>query len=289
VPLDRVDSGGAVGFDLGPGTIAADDGPVDATAQRTGNRTQRHVAGDSPNETPLPFVGPACREQPRPTDEMKFSPSAARRLSSLSPTGYLRWAEVAQQPESTRAQDAPGAADDMPGELIPSPPAESPSGIIGENGNELPCFEPQPLSELQADIALPEGRVPTNRAAACASDTPPVSDLRLSEGWALTNYQWSATHMHHRPLYFEEVNAERYGYTPSYFFQPVISGARFFLTIPALPYKMAIDHPHERVYTLGHYRPGTDGVPRRRHCLPLRITAATVEVGVIAGLILLVP
>jgi hypothetical protein len=68
----------------------------------------------------------------------------------------------------------------------------------------------------------------------------------------------------------------------------VISAGKFFFTIPALPYKMAVDPPHDCVYTLGNYRPGSCA-PRRWNHLPLKAGAAIVEVGVIAGLILLIP
>jgi len=94
--------------------------------------------------------------------------------------------------------------------------------------------------------------------------------------------------MHHRPLYFEEINAERYGYTVCQALQPVISAARFFGTIPALPYKMVVDCPRDCIYTLGYYRPGSCA-PRRWNRLPMQLTAGVVETGFIAAMILLIP
>jgi hypothetical protein len=38
--------------------------------------------------------------------------------------------------------------------------------------------------------------------------------------------------------------------------QPVISGAHFLVAIPALPVRMVLEPPWERVYPLGHARPG---------------------------------
>ena len=69
---------------------------------------------------------------------------------------------------------------------------------------------------------------------------------------------------------------------------PFASGAHFFLTVPLLPYAMGIQTPNECVYTLGYYRPGSC-VPWRASHLPLKIGGAIVEVGTIAGLILLLP
>ena len=68
----------------------------------------------------------------------------------------------------------------------------------------------------------------------------------------------------HRPLYFEEINLERYGYGCGWCLQPGASAAHFFGTVPALPYLMTVDCPHECIYTLGHYRPGS--------CPPWRAT-----------------
>jgi len=146
------------------------------------------------------------------------------------------------------------------------------------------CYQPPPLSALTVSIGLPAGKLPSNAAA----ETAPTGDTRLAGAWAVTEHHWSATCLRHRPLYFEEINAERYGYTVSHALQPIISAARFFATIPALPYKMAIDHPRDCIYTLGHYRPGSC-VPRRWHHLPWKLSAGVVEVGFIAGMILLIP
>ena len=150
------------------------------------------------------------------------------------------------------------------------------------------CYQAPPLSALSASIVLPTGKLPTNAAVKCAKQTAPTSDSRLVGAWAGSEHHWSATCSRHRPLYFEEINAERYGFTVSYALQPVISAAHFFGSIPALPYKMAVDHPRDCIYTLGHYRPGSCA-PRRWNHLPLQVTAGGVEAGFIAGLILLVP
>jgi hypothetical protein len=70
--------------------------------------------------------------------------------------------------------------------------------------------------------------------------------------------------------------------------QPALSGAHFFATVPALPYKMALDRPCECIYTLGHYRPGSC-VPHRIHRIPLCPLPATIEACVITGLVFALP
>lgn len=167
---------------------------------------------------------------------------------------------------------------------------DAPSGIRENQQRQEPidCYQAPPLSALAAGIALPSGKLPTDVAAHCAEELSPTGDPRLVGGWGGTEYYWSATCMRHRPLYFEEINAERYGYTVSYCLQPVISAARFFATIPALPYKMVVDCPRSCSYTLGHYRPGSCA-PRRWHRLPWKLTAGVIETGFIAGMILIIP
>ncbi len=151
------------------------------------------------------------------------------------------------------------------------------------------CYRAPSLSSLSTQIGLPSGKLPTDAAAKCAVENPPTSDLRLAGAWTTTEQHWSATCLHHRPLYFEEINAERHGYTPSYLLQPLISAGHFFVTIPALPYKMAVDHPRDCVYTLGHYRPGSGCTPWRGNRLPLRLKGVAAETAFIAGMILLLP
>ena len=178
------------------------------------------------------------------------------------------------------------------------PPPEPPT-IITDKHSQVPnlkdasprqpaCFVAAPMSTLTVDVSLPTGRLPQNVAADCAATTIPKGDSRLQSNWATTQHHWSATCQAHQPLYFEEINAERYGYTPSYSLQPLISAGHFFLTIPILPYKLAVDCPRECSYTLGHYRPGSC-VPRRHNRLPRQGSAALVQTAAIAGLILLIP
>lgn len=89
----------------------------------------------------------------------------------------------------------------------------------------------------------------------------------MGNPWALSVAAWEAPGFYHRPLYFEQPNVERYGhYVPRW--QPAISGAHFFGSIVALPYKMWVYPPCDPIYTLGHHRPGSCN-PHQIHYLPL--------------------
>lgn len=158
-----------------------------------------------------------------------------------------------------------------------------------EDGSQRRIF--RPITQITVDAALPAGLLPaqTRDAEQIADNGPPMfGDRRLAGGWAENDFRWSATMFCHRPLYFEEVNLERYGYQCHGAVQPFVSGAHFFLTIPALPYLTTAQPPSECIYTLGHYRPG-NRVPWRRHLPPCDARAAGVQAGMVVGLVFLIP
>lgn len=269
------------------------------------------------DESPDRFVGPPSRLQPRLSNETGTPRDLTTRVPAprVNPAALIHpivgpptqgepqiYLELVAQARPATRPEHPAPPTPPPTLVAPQPPyldepqlldAASPDETIQPGqplpaGDSLPCYVPRPLSSLTTNIAMPAGAVPANVALECAVDLGVIHDARLNYGWAQFDFTWAPTGLCHGPLYFEDINAERYGYTLSRFFQPVISGAKFFLTIPALPYKMAVDPPHECIYTLGHYRPGSYA-PWRTHYLPLKLTAAAVEVGTIAGLILLLP
>ncbi|HMO86201.1 MAG TPA: hypothetical protein PKC18_14895 [Lacipirellulaceae bacterium] len=186
----------------------------------------------------------------------------------------------------------PGGGFDL-ARFVPGAVADvgEPEEIVGE-----PLADParifRPITDLTIDGALPAGIAPGDPGVEVAGGAPTpwprIEDARFWGGWGETNHQWSATRLCHRPLYFEQVNLERYGYTVSPLLQPAISGAHFFLTIPALPYKMVAQPPRECVYTLGYYRAGSPA-PRRWHHMTWDPTAATVEGLLVTGLVFLIP
>jgi hypothetical protein len=216
--------------------------------------------------------------------------AAAEQLQFVAPADHAPFSTVSVSPTSPTADQATTApAIDMaalanfaqraPEEIAPGPPAGEIRGYY-------------PITQVSIDIALPEGLAPgdpgTDHPGPTTTPWPRVDDARLWGGWAETDFQWSATRLCHRPLYFEQVNVERYGYTVSPLLQPAISGAHFFLTIPTLPYKMVVQPPRECIYTLGYYRAGSPA-PRRWHHLVWDPTAATVEGLVVTGLVFLIP
>jgi len=106
--------------------------------------------------------------------------------------------------------------------------------------------------------------------------------------WLASTMTWKASALCHKPLYFEEVQLERYGHTVGPWLEPVVSGAHFCLNIAALPYHMGLNPPNECRYALGYYRPGSCA-PWLVPPLPLSLRAGLWEAGAIVGGVYLIP
>jgi hypothetical protein len=184
--------------------------------------------------------------------------------------------------QSPFADDKSNADENLSVPTQSPPPAAAPKD---------PCAAAafRPLSELGINIATPDGQTPANLAGPCWDQINGGGCPRAgARCWPMMAYYWDATCLCYRPLYFEEANLERYGYSCDCCLQPFASAAHFFGTVPALPYCMAVNCPGECIYTLGHYRPGSCP-PWRWQWPPCSIFAADVEAGVLAGLIFAIP
>ena len=111
------------------------------------------------------------------------------------------------------------------------------------------------IHEVQASIHPMTGDLPPDYAAARLAGEPGIfHGLGMTRGWSPISYGWDAPAMYFKPLYFEDINLERYGIHFG-LCSPIISFGKFFGGIPCLPYKMLVQPPCECVYTLGYERP----------------------------------
>jgi len=152
-------------------------------------------------------------------------------------------------------------------------------------------FESRPLTSITVNIGHQAGAEPADVARGHLSRLRTEgSDAMPARDWPIKCYQWEAPALAYRPLYFEEVNLERYGYAPRGLrvVQPAVSAGQFFTTVLVLPYRMVAEPARRPVYNLGHYRPGSD-VPYRVVAPPTSLCGASAQAGVIAGLIFLIP
>jgi hypothetical protein len=176
-----------------------------------------------------------------------------------------------------------GFADPMADQQIPpSPvPAAADSAQSATATAEILARD-KPLWSLQATIKAPQGEMPS-RIGVSRPPEPPVFAYPFGSPrmWMCTPCEWDAPATRHLPLYFEDANLERMGYTQRWYcdryccesdpnvaecIQPVISGAHFVGRIPLLPLMMCRQPPLEPIYTLGVDRPGSPLCYRSYRC-----------------------
>jgi len=136
------------------------------------------------------------------------------------------------------------------------------------------------ISQLSTNITPSQGDLPR--------DCPWGGEDFRPRSWAPVTFTWTASALCHHPLYFEDIQVERYGHTLGPWLQPFASGAHFFLTLPILPYKMGLELPDECMYSLGYYRPGSCA-PYMLDPLPLSIRAGLFEAGAWVGGAAIIP
>lgn len=74
--------------------------------------------------------------------------------------------------------------------------------------------------------------------------------------WSPQTFVWTASAICTKPLYYQDIQLERYGHTRGPIIQPILSVAHFFGNVAINPYKAGIHPPNECMYVLGYYRPG---------------------------------
>jgi hypothetical protein len=213
-------------------------------------------------------------------------------------------------PDEPPAEPAPGdASPAFPPQKPPATPPETDKALVPPSTLKGPAAEgpveqeekcPSPydpdyhtkISELSSDTTATKGTFPRECALTQETIQPftpgQVRKDALGQTWAPTTFTWKASALCHQPLYFEDVQLERYGHSWGPYLQPLASGANFFLSVPALPYKMGLYPPCECIYTLGYYRPGSCA-PYMIDPFPLSIRAALAEGGVWTGMVFLIP
>ena len=144
------------------------------------------------------------------------------------------------------------------------------------------------LSGITLNIAV-HGKPGEDFPVSCDLETEPLplNHYRLGEQ-ELLNFTWTASGLCHKPLYFEEVQAERYGHTIGLLNQPFLSAAHFFCNAAVLPYKIGMRPPQECVYPLGRYRVGSYA-PRYIPAMPISIRGGLLQAGGVLAAVFVLP
>lgn len=144
------------------------------------------------------------------------------------------------------------------------------------------------ISSLSLDIRPPDGDLPPDAAGSrFAKAGELIHAMGTNRPWVISQYSWEAPGTLNRPLYFEDVNLERYGFSYG-IAQPVVSAAHFFGRLPAIPYLRHSQPARQPVYTLGYYRPGSYA-PYDLHRPPLSLRGGMAEAAWTVGMIFVIP
>ncbi len=152
------------------------------------------------------------------------------------------------------------------------------SNLLATDGpfNDV-CPDPRdlpPITEIPYKVIIPTDNVPAN--------CPLPDETFHRKAPTPITFTWKASSLCYKPLYFEDVQLERYGHYCSPWLQPAISRVRFLLTIPCLPYLMGVDPPNQCVYDLGYYRPG-NCAPSMLEPIPVSLRGGLMEAGFFVG------
>ena len=151
-----------------------------------------------------------------------------------------------------------------------------PAAVQRKEAGRLPKV-PTVESMLRPDASIERflSRTPTESAYEKASSQM-GSRSRTTEDseWEGSLAGWTSPEFYTRPLYFEQMNFERYETSAPAWTRPMISYTQFLANIPVLPYKMGTNGSRDRIYTVGHYPYGQVvpahsnwGTPTRRGML----------------------
>lgn len=152
-----------------------------------------------------------------------------------------------------------------------------------------PYYDYSPTGKKPYEYLCPQpSSVPANEQARCPELRRLPGRGTIDRYFSPVNYQWKASDLHHKPLYFEDVPLERYGQKFPAGLQPFVSLGKFGVQLIGLPYQLALDPCWRDQYVLGYYRPG-DPAPELAYQIPVNLKAAAAAAGVYTGLIFLFP
>lgn len=224
------------------------------------------------------LVQPSAAETVEPTESVE----------SESPIRPVRLLQTAEMPEPGPAPKPEKVAQNL-GTVAPFPAAGPNSPTATATKDEFDgaytdeCPDPKSLSsilELSYKVTPQPGLFPES--------CPLPDEYYVRKAPTPITFTWKASALCHKPLYFEDVQLERYGHSVCPILQPAISGARFWLTLPILPYLMGTYPPNECIYDLGYYRPGSCA-PHMLQPIPISLRGGLIQAGATVGFFYIFP
>jgi hypothetical protein len=235
-------------------------------------------------------ITPTQYIEPDPDGEPSCGVQPAQALQPSTRTWSKSLNDKKPTPTPTPAPTRPEKSDDDM--LSPSSGKKNKPSLVDRNlvpqhhALDESCTSAKPLKKI-GDITTdidppppPPSWVEQNQGL--PRDCPLGNDVFHGRSFAPITYTWTASSLCHKPLYFEDVQLERYGHMAGPWLQPFASAANFFCTIPILPYKMGLEPPNECMYTLGYYQPGSCA-PYLFDPLPISVRGLFFEAGAWVG------
>jgi hypothetical protein len=168
-----------------------------------------------------------------------------------------------------------------------------------ENSQPLKLQRVKPIQDISLDITPPTLVTEQNQPIALPQDEGATALPALAQDNPFTRgdlvaagYQWhpspAGLNFCYQPLYFEEVNLERYGRSHG-ILQPAVSAVAFYGRIPLLPY-MAFARPARRCTMHAHWTlPGYKIGRWEPQPIVPSVTGSAAELAALYGIILLIP
>lgn len=193
---------------------------------------------------------------PAPSPQSEFAAPADEPETGIRGGGHsLRIPRIAQADPDTN----PDRNSDPNSE-----PNSEPNGAVREKQSIKPLRE---TGDLMQGLPLPQRselatsdtrdvKLPNPRFVKMQTIPGAMNDTGFQRDWPMTQLHWEASRLKRMPTYFEDPELNRYGNHQGAF-QPVVSAARFYGTIPLVPFKAAHVAPYECIYDLGYARPGS--------------------------------
>lgn len=199
-----------------------------------------------------------------------------------SAEGISKYLFVTQQPTS---EVADREATKLSGESIFGGNERLPSITYGGRLTLPPITTATTATAEIGNGSLPRSyTAETDRAEAVL----PEHTAQRDPEWDFSRYEFAAANTFSHPLYFEDVMLERHGHERFPLLTPMISGARFFATVPMLPYLATVRPPCDYEYKMGHFRSGDCVYPYIQRP-PYQRNAVIVEAAAVARLPLILP
>ena len=226
-------------------------------------------------------------------EDSRVVPAVHRETKNASKSANIRATSAASKKSATNTSGAKTTRSNAraiaQAQYATAPTAQVTEQAFGDNLQatdgpfEDVCLDPHklpPITELPYKVFIPETNVPES----CPLNEGPYQRKAPTP----ITFTWKASSLCYKPLYFEDVQLERYGHYCSPWLQPALSRVCFLVKIPALPYFIGVDPPNQCIYDLGYYRPG-NCAPSMVEPLPISLRGGLYEAGAIVGAAAVIP